>query len=167
MKARRFALSVAVLAPLALASAGCGVMFGGTTKSITVNSNPSAARLTTEPLTGTYSTPATLELERKHRYTLVLWKEGYEEAQYPLARKLRTGPLILDILFTGLVGVAVDHFTGGWWDLQPESVMVNLRPLQDGLEPITVTIAPEGWAEDGGGVRVDAPVPVQVRVLRR
>ena len=166
--ARTPAILAAVRAPLVLAAAlslsGCGVMFGGTTKTISVNSRPTEARLTTEPLTGTFSTPAILELERKNSYTLVLWKEGYEETQFPITRRMRTGPLILDILFTGLLGVVVDHFTGGWWDLQPETVSVTLQPLQDGLEPIVVTIS-ASESEDGA-LRVEADQPVRLRVLR-
>lgn len=151
-------LSVVVLA---LALSGCGVLTGGTTKTISVNSNPSTARLTTEPLTGSFTTPAALELERKKTYTLVLWKEGYEETQYPIIRKMRTVPLIIDIFC--LACIVVDAVTGGWWDLQPETVTVTLPPLQDGLEPIEVRIFSGG--DETAPIRVESTESVHIRLI--
>lgn len=107
------AVRIPVVLALAMSAAGCGVMFGGTTKNISVTSAPSAAVITTQPSTGMYTTPTTLSLERKHAYTLVLRREGYNEAQFQIRKSMRTGPLILDILFTGLIGVIVDAATGG------------------------------------------------------
>lgn len=78
---------------LAVSLSGCGVMFGGTTKDISVVSTPSEARLTTEPLTGSFTTPATLTLNRKTAYTLVVWKEGYREAQVPIEKHIARRPV--------------------------------------------------------------------------
>lgn len=147
----------------ALALSGCGVIFGGSTKTLTVTSTPSEARLTTEPLTGSFTTPATLELERKKSYTLVVWKEGYREAQFPIQRKVRAGPLIMDILF-GLVPVVVDAVTGGLWDLQPEMPSVTLERLEDGVGPETIEVMFSLDAA-GGPLQIDATEAVQIQVI--
>ena len=150
---------------LAMSLSGCGVILGGTTKTITVVSTPSEARLTTEPLTGSFTTPATLTLNRKTAYTLVVWKEGYREAQFPIEKHMRVGPLVFDIL-VGLVGVVVDWATGGWWDLRPTEASVTLERLDDyvdGPAVIEVTI----WKDvgEGAAIHVDATEAVRVRVI--
>ena len=153
---------------LALALSGCGVLIGGTTKTISVGSDPTSARLTTEPLTGSYTTPTVLELERKKSYTLVLWKEGYQETQFPIQRKIRPLVLVADILMTALVfPIVVDAVTGGWWDLRPEVVTVTVEPLDEssGLAPITVTISTAESA--GGSVSLHTTEAVGVRVEGR
>jgi len=151
---------------LVLLMSGCGVIFGGTTKSLSVASTPSAARLTTEPLTGSSTTPTMISLARKNAYTLVLWKEGYQETQVAIQKKMRIGPLVADILLSGLIGVVVDAVTGGWWDLQPDQVTATLEPLQDGagLEPILVTVSSS--SQRPGPVMVTAPSPVHVRLIQ-
>lgn len=150
---------------LAMSLSGCGVIFGGTTKTITVASTPTEARLTTAPLTGSFTTPASLTLNRKTAYTLVVWKEGYQEAQFPITKSMRVGPLILDILFTGLIGVVVDAATGGWWDLQPEEAAVTLVRLEDNLDgPAVIEVTISAGTGDAP-VQVDATEAVRVRVI--
>lgn len=151
---------------LVMSLSGCGVIFGGTTKTISVVSTPSEARLTTEPLTGSFSTPATLTLNRKTAYTLVVWKEGYRETQFPIQKSMRVGPLILDILFTGLIGVVVDAATGGWWDLQPTEASITLERLDDDVDgPAVIEVTISKDVGGGGPIYVDATEAVRVRVI--
>lgn len=152
---------------LAISLSGCGVIFGGTTKEISVVSTPTEARLTTEPLTGLFTTPATLTLNRKTAYTLVIWKEGYREAQVPIQKSMRVGPLIFDIV-TGGLGVLVDWATGGWWDLKPTESSITLERLDDrvdGPAVIEVTFSKDGG--EGAPIRVDATETVRVRVIEK
>ncbi len=150
---------------LAMSSSGCGVILGGTTKTISVTSSPSEARLTTEPLTGSFTTPATLVLNRKTAYTLVVWKEGYQEAQFPIIKSMRVGPLIADILL-GLVGVIVDAATGGWWDLKPADAAITLVRLDDDVDgPAIIEVTISKDAGDGSPIRVDASEAVRVRII--
>ena len=147
----------------ALSLSGCGVVFGGTTKDITVVSTPTESQLTTEPVTGSFTTPATLTLQRKTPYTLVVWKEGYRETQLPLQKSIRVVPLILDLFC--LVCVIVDAATGGWWDLQPEQAVVELQVLEEdsGLQPITVSLSFDADAPDQVAVEATEPVMVELR----
>ena len=72
MKARVF-----LLVPLLIATTGCGAIFNGTRQNIQVTSAPDGARISTQPLTGEFTTPASLNLERKNNYTLTFEREGY------------------------------------------------------------------------------------------
>jgi hypothetical protein len=164
----RSGFNLPLVVALTLSLSGCGVIFGGTTKTISVASSPSVARLTTEPLTGSFTTPVTLTLERKKSYTLIAWKEGYRETQFPIRKKMRKGPLIIDILFTGLVGVVVDAATGGWWDLQPEEATITLERLDDsvpGPDVIEVTIS-TATADAAAPLRVESTEPVRVKLVQ-
>ena len=113
-------LLLAVLLPTLL---GCGTMFGGTREIITATSAPDVARITTSPESGSFTTPASMSLERKHSYTLTFTKDGYEPATFQINKKLRGGIVVLDVLFTGLLGVIIDATTGGWYTLQPQSAL--------------------------------------------
>jgi hypothetical protein len=164
-------VSQAVVRALALvmvaSAAGCGVITGGTTETITVQSVPSMATLTTQPTSGSFTTPASIELARKNSYTLIANREGYQEAQFQISQSMRVGPLILDILFTGLIGVVVDAATGGWWDLSPDDATMSLEPAQPnvaGLDPIRIWLSEVD--DSGETLRVDASEPVHITVIQ-
>ncbi len=76
-----------------------------------------------------------------------------------------TGIIILDVLFTGLIGVVVDAATGSWNGLSPESATVALSKINasvDGPEQIVV-----GLRQSGKGIVIDAPADVSVGVARQ
>jgi len=91
-----------------------------------------------------YTTPTALDLERKNEYVLTFSKEGYEQARIRISKHLSGEFLILDVLFTGLVGVVVDGTTGSWYNLKPESVTVSLNKVSAGPGPDKIKIAIEG-----------------------
>ena len=156
-------LLILMLLPLV---AGCGVLFGGTTKSISITSAPSAATINTQPPTNVFTTPTSMELERKNSYTITASREGYRDATAQIRKSMRMGPLILDILFTGLLGVVVDAVTGGWWDLQPDNVTLVLEqtdPAQAGPDVITVMLSFQE-APDGLTAQIESSTPVRVRL---
>ena len=83
--------------------------------------------VTTVPVTGTLTTPASVALERKNSYTLTFMAEGYESSEFQIQRQMRTGILVADVLLTGLIGVVVDAVTGGWYKLEPKTVSLSLQ----------------------------------------
>lgn len=160
--------AVLVSAAAVLATAGCGVIFGGTRQSVRVESAPGAAMITTSPSTTTYTTPTTISLERRNNYTLTFEKEGYAPADLEIQRKLRGGILVLDIL-TGLVGVVVDAATGGWYKLEPKMATVSLERITDrdeGAETIEIEVSLD---ETSGvqRVRIEPSAPGVTTRLRR
>jgi len=158
-------LLLAVLLPTL---SGCGTIFGGTREIITATSAPDVARITTDPSSGSFTTPASMSLERKHSYTLTFTKDGYEPATFQINHSLRGGIVVLDVLFTGLLGVIIDAVTGGWYQLEPKSAVVVLTQsdgFTNGPETIEINIS-VGSSEDGKNkVSIDGTRPgVLVRV---
>ena len=93
----------------------------------------------------TFSTPASLELQRKNSYVLTASLDGYQPAELQIRQEMRTGPLVLDILFTGLFGVVVDALTGGWWNLEPDdSNLVLERVATTGVGPDRIEVRVSG-----------------------
>ena len=163
MSARKQA--VAVLAAFFLS--GCGAILHGSRQNIDVQSSPSGAHLETNPVSGSYTTPTTLNLERKYSYVLTFTSPGYNPATFNLHSSVGTGTVIADVLLTGLIGVLVDALTGSWYGLSPESANVTLTPSGDssGREPIHIQIR---GVQDQGKVEIRSDAPgVSVRVERQ
>jgi hypothetical protein len=165
MSTVRTAVSIAV----ALLLTGCGAILHGPRQNIDVQTSPSGAKVETSPATGTFTTPATLDLERKNSYVLTFTSPGYNPATFNLHNNIGTGTVIADVLLTGLVGVIVDAATGSWYGLEPDSANVTLtRSTTGGTGPREIHIQ---LREAGGKGRVelksDAPgVSVHVEVKR-
>lgn len=160
---RRAALALALA--LVATQAGCGTIFGGSSQEISLTSSPDAAEVEFDHVNRTVATPAEIELKRKNSYKLTFSREGYETETASIESSLRGGILALDILFTGLIGVAVDAGTGAWNSLSPENVSVSLEKTDAtaaGPESVDVRVtAGDGAAE----VDADAPVRVEVEPL--
>ena len=134
---------------------GCGTLFGGTTEIVSIQTVPVGVSVTTVPVTGTLTTPASVALERKNNYTLTFMAEGYESAEFQIKRQMRTGILIADILFTGLLGVVVDAVTGGWYKLEPKTVSLSLQSATAAtLDDIEVFVSIQD-SETGGTVALE------------
>lgn len=147
---------VAILLGIALTTAGCGAIFNGTRQTITATSAPDGAKISTEPGTGDYTTPASLSLERKYNYVLRFELEGYRPATFQIGRQMQGGILALDILFTGLLGVVIDAATGAWYKLSPETAVVSLTRLTDGPGPETIDVH---ISTKGNTVRLESSAP--------
>jgi hypothetical protein len=155
-------LALLLMVPLA----GCGTLMGGSTQTIQVNSAPSSATLTTSPEAGTFSTPASLMLERKFSYTITATRDGYSSATARLTKTMRGGVLIADILLFP-IGVIVDAITGAWYELEPSVVTMVLEqsnPLDEGPDVIEVTVSFD--EEKDGLAKIHATSPVQMDVAR-
>lgn len=166
MRSWRNKLSALFALVLILPVTGCATIMGGSTQLIQVTSAPTQATITADPEAGTFTTPASLELERKFSYTLTATKDGYRPATARLTKKMRVGPLIGDILL-GLVGVIVDGVTGAWYGLSPENVTMvleQLNPLDEGPDVIEVTLSVD--EEKDGLTKIHATSPVQIEVTR-
>jgi len=150
--------------------AGCGTILNGTRQSVTVQSSPSGAKLQLSPDTGTFTTPATLNLERKHRYVLTFTTPGYTPATLELKPDVALGTAFADGFFTGCVGVVVDALTGGLYGLTPESPTVTLtRVAGSSPAPEEIHVRLE-QTRRGRQVELESDTSnpnVTVRVLRR
>jgi len=150
------ASSTALLASLA----GCGLIFNGTHQKITVQSTPQSAKVTSNPATAVITTPGTVSFERKHNYSLTFERAGYSPATFEIRNRMQYGTLVLDIFFTGLIGVIVDATTGGWKTLYPTTAMVHLTKLAGVTGPDTITVGIRvGKEGDKERMRVESSVP--------
>ncbi len=106
-----------------LALVGCATIIHGGTQEIRVTSQPSGAVVRIPGLATT--TPGVLKLQRRKLYTLVFEKEGYKPVEVQL-KKTVDGWLFGNIIFGGLVGLAIDFGTGAAYKLTPAEVNVVL-----------------------------------------
>ncbi len=155
---------------MTFAFSGCGAMFNGSTKSIHINASPSGTKLSTQPPTGDFTAPTTLQLERKNAYVLNFSKEGYNSASVQIQKKAQFGIILLDVLFTGLIGVVVDATTGAWNNLSPDQVSVSLEKLEgasvDGPDTIEISLNSKQISENQNSLTIDATEPVSVEVTK-
>ena len=144
-------------------STGCAVISHGSKQTIPVQSSPNAVSIDLGGMS--YTTPTTLELERKNEYVLSFSKEGYESAQIQITKHLSGGYLAADILLTGLLGVVIDGITGAWYNLKPESVTVSLSKISaiPGPDKIEAAITE---TDQSGKLDVSSSVPdVDIQVI--
>lgn len=153
---------------LILSLTACGTILGGSAQEINVSSNPGDATVEFDRVNRTVTTPAEVELKRKNSYQLTFSKEGYTTETTVVESNLRAGILVLDILFTGLVGVAIDAGTGAWNALSPENVSVSLQKQSaaaSGPDQIRVRLGTAD-ADDGAALRVHSGESVHVEIQR-
>ncbi len=118
------ALVVAPLILLSLFLSACGSIIHGTTQEVSISSAPTGAQVTVDniPLG---PTPVFWELKRKDNHIVRITLDGYEPYEMVLARSV-SGWVVGNILFGGVVGLAVDAISGGMYKLTPEQVNAEL-----------------------------------------
>jgi hypothetical protein len=118
-------LLIAVAAILILAN--CATIMQGTNQSVGISSYPSGANITIDNLShGT--TPLTAKLSRKDNHVVKIELDGYLPYELALSRKV-SGWVAGNILFGGLIGLAVDAISGGLYKITPEDVQANLEAV--------------------------------------
>ena len=111
---------------LSLTLCGCGTVIHGGRQKITIQSEPSGAMVRTE--TSSERTPGALELSRRTDHTLIISKEGFQPCEVEINR--RTSPWLwgnILLLPFAVVGVITDYYTGGYYELEPSQVTVQLQ----------------------------------------
>ena len=148
---------------LVLTGAGCATLIRGSTQIIPVQTAPAAATFDVGGFA--YTTPTTLELERKNEYILEFSKDGYESSRIRISKHISGGYIVLDALLTGLVGIVVDAVTGAWYNLKPESVTVSMSKISSIPGPDEIEIALKK-GEGPGELEITSTVPeVKIRVI--
>lgn len=129
---------------------GCATVTRGTTQAWTVESDPIGAsvRLSSGE---TCTTPCTLKKKRKHGFSVVIEKDGYEQVLTSVVSSIGGGGaagLAGNVLIGGLIGIGVDAGTGAANDLKPNPLVVRLNPKV--AAPIDAApAAPAAVAEEG------------------
>jgi hypothetical protein len=132
----RCALAAAAL----LAPTGCASIVSGRHADVAINSNPPGANVAVHDRQGrmvaSAQTPAVVSLKRgdgflrKASYTATIEKPGYQTAQIPIEARLNPW-LFGNVFFGGLVGLAVDPYTGAMWRPSPKEINQELAALDE------------------------------------
>lgn len=150
MKTKYFIAGLA----LALFTSGCGTILHGSRQDIAISSNPSSATVVVNNQ-DVGQTPVTVNLSRKESHDVRIELEGYLPFETTIIRKV-DGWIAGNIIFGGLIGLAVDAITGGMYKLTPEQVQAELRSgtasaryVKDGVY-IAVVLKPKtNWEKVG------------------
>jgi hypothetical protein len=132
---RRITLLLAGLAP---AVAGCTTITRGTEDTFVVETDPPGAEVSTSNGFACKSTPCALRMDRDSEFVVTIEKEGYETATASVSHEVAGGGaagMAGNVLFGGLIGVAVDAGSGAMYDLVPNPLRVTLSPIEDPAGP--------------------------------
>jgi len=103
----------------------CATIMNGDMVNVPVYTTPSGATVIING--ATYTSPTTVQVPRgKGDFKLHIEKKGYEPVDILLTQS-SDGWLWGNILFGGLIGLAVDFITGDAYDLDPELISANLK----------------------------------------
>lgn len=117
---RRIWLSVLTV----LATGACCTIIHGTHQDFAIGSQPTNAEVTVDgKILG--HTPVTATLTRKDNHTLRIALAGYQPYEINVTHHV-SGWVFGNIIFGGLIGLAVDAITGGLYALDSEQVMAQL-----------------------------------------
>lgn len=121
----------------------CATIMNGDMVNVPVYTTPSGAMLVINGME--YTSPATVQAPRgKGDFKLHIEKEGYKPVDV-LLRQSVDGWLWGNIIFGGLIGLAIDFITGDAYDLDPEVVSQQLqnsisKTEDDGLKIVLIDI---------------------------
>lgn len=110
---------------IVLSLCSCATIMHGTSQTLGISSNPSSAKVTVNGQElGT--TPLIADLKRKREHIVKIELQGYLPYETTVTKKV-SGWVWGNILFGGLIGLAVDAITGGLYNLTPEQIAGELR----------------------------------------
>jgi uncharacterized protein YceK len=145
----------------ALALSACASIMHGTSQDVGISSTPTSASVTVDNATqGT--TPFVAKLSRKDNHIIHIAADGYAPADLTLTHST-SGWVWGNLLFGGIIGLAVDAISGGLYKLTPEQLNTTLAkqsasvaPTKDGFYVVLVPAAEQGWLKVGQLERVTA-----------
>ena len=124
MKTRSWLSLAAVVgvAPTLLWS--CATIIHGSHQEVGINSQPAGAKVAVDDQAGGI-TPVVAKLTRKDTHKITITMDGYQPYQLVTTRSV-SGWIAGNILFGGLIGLAVDAISGGMYNVKPDEVQAQL-----------------------------------------
>lgn len=117
----KFLLLSLLIIVLLLLVVECATIIHGTRQSISVSSVPSGAKVIVKGV-HMATTPAVIELKRSETNIILRFeKDGYEPVEIALNRSV-DGWIAGNIIFGGLIGLAIDFIDGAAYKLSPSEV---------------------------------------------
>jgi len=126
---------------------GCATIMHGTSQNIGISSTPTGALVSVD--NKRYGkTPLVTKLSRKDNHIIKIEMNGYQPFESTITRSV-SGWVWGNIVFGGLIGLAVDAISGGLYKLSPEQVAGTLGKEGMGLQHekdaiyVTVVLQPD------------------------
>ena len=137
-----------------IALTACASIMHGTSQDVGISSTPTSASVTVDN-TAQGQTPFVAKLSRKDNHIIHIAADGYQPADLTLTRST-SGWVWGNLLFGGLIGLAVDAISGGLYKLTPDQLNATLTkqsasvaPTKDGFYVVLVPVAEKGWLKIG------------------
>lgn len=111
---------------LVLALSSCATIMNGTTQKIGISSSPTGANVSVDNQPRGM-TPLFVDLKRKDTHLVRMEKSGFDVFETAITRHT-SGWVWGNIIFGGLIGLAVDAISGGIHRLEPEQIHATLSP---------------------------------------
>jgi hypothetical protein len=134
----------------ALGLGACATIIHSPRQQVAISSTPAGATISIDNRE-VGKTPLVTKLARKDEHVLRIELAGYQPFQATLSRKV-SGWVWGNIVFGGLVGLAVDAVSGGMYELRPDQVSAALASGQarierqgEGLYVLTVLEPQPDW----------------------
>lgn len=155
--------AVSILSAFALSA--CASIMHGTSQEVGISSTPTSASVSIDNVTKG-QTPFVAKLSRKDNHVIHIAADGFQPADLTLTRSV-SGWVWGNLLFGGVIGLAVDAITGGLYKLTPDQLSATLAKqsasiahTKDGFYVILVPAAEKGWMKVGQLQRVDGAAAV-------
>jgi predicted small secreted protein len=138
----------------AMSLSACASIMHGTSQDVGISSSPTGASVTVDNSMKA-QTPFVAKLSRKDNHIIRVAADGYAPADLTLTRST-SGWVWGNVVFGGIIGLAVDAMTGGLYNLSPEQLTTtlakqvgSLAPSKDGIYVVLVPRAEVGWSKVG------------------
>lgn len=119
-------LRLTMLSILSLVSlTSCATIVQGTHQSIGIASNPSNANIWVDNFY-VGNTPLIVQMSRKDNHFVRIELEGYQPYEATFSRQL-SGWVFGNIVFGGVIGLAVDAISGGIYMLTPDQIQAEFH----------------------------------------
>lgn len=122
----------------------------GSSQDLGISSSPTDATVSVDNQ-DKGKTPMVAKLSRKDNHIVKIQMAGYQPFEATVTRKV-SGWVWGNIVFGGLIGLAVDAISGGLYALSPEQVAgqlakqgASLSPTKDGVYVVLVRRPEAGW----------------------
>lgn len=104
---------------------GCATVANGTHQAIGISSNPTNAYVWVDQYY-VGNTPVIVGMSRKDNHVVRIELDGYQPYEAIFTRKL-SGWVFGNLVFGGVIGLAVDAISGGIYKLTPDQVQAEMQ----------------------------------------
>lgn len=161
MNKKFFLTGIIAAGMLMLFLSGCATIIKGTSQDISIQSNPSNAKVVVKATGGVEvfsgMTPATAKLSKKKEYTVTVSLDGYKDGTVMVSQGFEAWT-IGNILCGGIIGLIIDAVDGAIWKLEPDQIMVTMATAS--LENGETRLYAVFYAMDSNGELRSTAVPM-------